>query len=525
MTATPIGKEFADSVEEFGHKAVNTVTKWAEDNPDHFFDDALRLVGGGIKNTANVIGAIPGSKQALQLLDAGSYYGGKIGGKIAEAAGVDARIGGGIGNVVGDIALGFGLAKAGKAAKLGKMIQKGARAYSYTDLPGGPALLNYRQGRFLPSSMTIADQSAEAFYKGQQVVRDMAGGMQVDQFGSFAKPSLRNQIVMSMDDVTTTGWQHNIRVLTDEGAGANRIQDALYRPYQDLLEKQYQYIGLDELASNKDGWLDVLMDRADEIEGSIQKYKIKKAGKPKTVKRADVSPEEFKKASDAYKEWQKQLGLIQRTAYDKYTLNPLVDSRMVYSTDTQVKKVRKAISQTFLDIKGDHWHHIFGNKDAAEFMLAQVAQDPYISANLFHHLHRKKLYTSGISENMYLLKEKFHLDTKAKTGYHSWSKKMGLEGIGAKADLKLPDYARAMSESILKGDVDVNEIFYMMDFYAKLNKHQRNLLSKAYHGRKLSDLPNVSKIIHTEPTPDLLARKAVQLSKDLKGKKSMVGGK
>ena len=60
---------------------------------------------------------------------------------------------------------------------------------------------------------------------------------------------------------------------------------------------------------------------------------------------------------------------------------------MVYGTDTQVGKVRKAIFQSFLDIKGDHWHHIFGNKDAAEFMLAQVAQDPYISANLFHHLH------------------------------------------------------------------------------------------------------------------------------------------
>ena len=505
MTATPIGKEFADSLEEFGHNAVNTVTKWAEDNPDHFFDEALRLVGGGVKNTANVIGAIPGSKQALQLLDAGSYYGGKIGGKIAEAAGVDARIGGGIGNVVGDIAFGFGLAKAGRAVKLGKQIQKGMKAYSYTDLPGGPALLNYRQSRFMPQAMTIVDT------------------VPFQKYG--ANPTLRGQVVMSMDDVTTTGWQHNIRVLADEGAGANRIQDALYKPYQDLLEKQYQYIGLDELAKNKDGWLDVLMDRADEIEGSIQKYKIKKAGTPKSVKRADVSPAEFEKVRKARSEWNRQLGLIQRNAYDKYTLNPLVESRMVYGTDTQVGKVRKAISQSFLDIKGDHWHHIFGNKDAAEFMLAQVAQDPYISANLFHHLHHKKLYTSGISENMYLLKEKFHLDTKLKTGYHTWAKKMGFEGIGAKADLKLPDYARAMSESILKGDVDVNEIFYMMDFYAKLNKHQRNLLSKAYHGRKLSDLPNVSKIIHTEPTPDLLARKAVQLSKDLKGKKSMVGGK
>ena len=258
----PLGKAFADWAETTGQQALTGSVKavgdwWERSSADQegVSDDLLRLVAGGVKNTTKAWKAASAEQEGItddilrgvgwtagkgmQVLDAGSYYGGQIGGKLASAVGVDARIGGAAGNIIGDVALGFGVAKAGKAAKLGEMVKKGAKAYSYSDLPGGPALLKYRASRFMPQSRTIVDQVPTVRYG--------------------ADPSLRGQIVMSMDDVTTTGWQHNVRVLQDAGYGSDSIVDAIYKPYQDTLDKSFKYISRESIAKNQDGWLDVLM--------------------------------------------------------------------------------------------------------------------------------------------------------------------------------------------------------------------------------------------------------------------------
>ena len=75
-------------------------------------DDMLRLLGGGAKNVG-IASQLPGIKQGLQVLGAAGYYGGIVGGKAAEAVGIDPRIGGFAGNVLGDVAFGGAVAKAG----------------------------------------------------------------------------------------------------------------------------------------------------------------------------------------------------------------------------------------------------------------------------------------------------------------------------------------------------------------------------------------------------------------------------
>jgi len=110
------------------------------DDPDTWTDDALRWAGGAIKGTGNWwqeatadqagLGddflrlAGGGFKNTMKVLDAGSYYGGKVGGSIAEMIGVDARIGGAIGNVTGDLLAGGVFTKATKTVQMGNQLQR-----------------------------------------------------------------------------------------------------------------------------------------------------------------------------------------------------------------------------------------------------------------------------------------------------------------------------------------------------------------------------------------------------------------
>ena len=150
---TPIGEEWVDDRIEEGKQlvtgAVEQVKAWSADDPDTWTDDALRWVGGAIKSTGNwwqeatadqegigddalrLLGG--GVKNTMKVLDAGSYYGGIVGGNIAQMIGFDSRIGGAIGNVVGDVALGGAFAKAGQVAKTTQRI-KNLKRMGITDL-------------------------------------------------------------------------------------------------------------------------------------------------------------------------------------------------------------------------------------------------------------------------------------------------------------------------------------------------------------------------------------------------------
>ena len=150
---TPVGEEWVDDRIEEGQEllssAVNQVKAWSVDDPDTWTDDALRWVGGAIKSTGNwwqeatadqegigddalrLLGG--GIKNAMRVLDAGSYYGGKLGGGIAEFIGVDARIGGFTGNILGDVFAGGVAAKAMKTYKMGNQLQR-LRKLGATDM-------------------------------------------------------------------------------------------------------------------------------------------------------------------------------------------------------------------------------------------------------------------------------------------------------------------------------------------------------------------------------------------------------
>ncbi len=132
----PLGKAFADSVEKGAGDAVKGVMDWWERSSadqEGISDDLLRLVAGGVKNTTKAwkdasaeqegitddilrgVGWTAG--KGMQVLDAGSYYGGKLGGKLGEMAGIDPRLTGAAGNIIGDVLAGGAVAKAAKVGK------------------------------------------------------------------------------------------------------------------------------------------------------------------------------------------------------------------------------------------------------------------------------------------------------------------------------------------------------------------------------------------------------------------------
>ena len=116
------GTRFADWVEDRGRAAVGYLQRASQDQ-EGWHDDVLRGAGSVLSGAGAVMNA-PGIKQAMQVLDAGSHYGGKLGGHLAKSVGIDPRIGGFAGNLVGDAVTGGFVRKAPKIA--GKLADQAA---------------------------------------------------------------------------------------------------------------------------------------------------------------------------------------------------------------------------------------------------------------------------------------------------------------------------------------------------------------------------------------------------------------
>ena len=116
------GTRFADWVEDRGRDAVGYLQRASQDQ-EGWHDDVLRGAGSVLSGAGAVMNT-PGIKQAMQVLDAGSHYGGKLGGHLAKSVGIDPRIGGFAGNLVGDAVTGGFVRKAPKIA--GKLSDQAA---------------------------------------------------------------------------------------------------------------------------------------------------------------------------------------------------------------------------------------------------------------------------------------------------------------------------------------------------------------------------------------------------------------
>ena len=224
--------------------------------------------------------------------------------------------------------------------------------------------------------------------------------------------------------------------------GSNRQLAAFFRkgPGGKLKGKNL-YINADELAANKGGILDRLLEREDRLAQAWERYQ--KSGSQSA----------------------------QRNLYDIASKNILDSAELIYGK----KGIRKYIQETTNWLTGDEWHHIFGNKEAGEFVLMQAAQDPLVAINIFAKMKEIGLSSSGIAHNLAIMKKFKHVE------WHDFMKAEGFEPEVAgrtEALLDFADLSQRVSKQIASGDADVNDIFRMLDAYAGFNKWVREELPK-----------------------------------------------
>ena len=152
----PLGYGLANAVEGGIQRGVGWLQEQAEDDPDTWTDDALRLMGGGLKN----ISKIPG----MSLLAKVGETGGGIGAGIAEMMGVDRRIGGFVGEMATDSLLGFGAGKVARTAKAARSINRLKKfnpLYTGELIKAGPGAVRGYSGGVLDDITTAAKSSTQ----------------------------------------------------------------------------------------------------------------------------------------------------------------------------------------------------------------------------------------------------------------------------------------------------------------------------------------------------------------------------
>tara|TARA_Y100001963_G_scaffold17682_1_gene21830 strand:- start:151 stop:1764 length:1614 start_codon:yes stop_codon:yes gene_type:complete len=187
------------------------------------------------------------------------------------------------------------------------------------------------------------------------------------------------------------------------------------------------------------------------------------------------------------------------------------------------------------------WHHIFGNREAGEFLMSAVARDPLVGVNLAKLMNKLNLSPAGVAENLMLMKGKGH------NNFHRAMKKLGFEPAGkTRGALDFADFGQAIAEIAQKGHrygdkmgdlagkyvppdpTYVNELFGMIEKYAEVNDWMQKLLKKGHvwvdpvlkkvvpkgtEGAKKYDFTTSTKGM--DRTPELMADKIQNLLKIL----------
>jgi len=303
--------------------------------------------------------------------------------------------------------------------------------------------------------------------------------------------------LQSASDVRPVGHLGGIETLIDKGSNS-QILKKLKSKHYDQLDSQYQYVTPENLAKDPDT-LKLLREREVAINEYFRDYdkmksqvhvlkaeaaKLKKSGNTKG------SAAKLKKA----KRLQTDVDNLQRELYDFATHNIYSEDMRVYGT----KSIRTKLRQKFLEFKGKKWHHIFGNKEAGEYMLSAVAQDPIMTVNLMKHLEKLNLPTSGVARNIAIMEDALH------TSWHKYMRKEGYEPTGfikskgrmKRAPLDPSDYGKEISKAIIEGKADPNELFTFLDVYAKYYKEMLQELTTKYQGKIVADMPEgVEKVL------------------------------
>jgi len=356
----------------------------------------------------------------------------------------------------------WGLDKAGDAGEyLGNHLDIDPRVSRFVAEEALTALATAGSSTVLKQGLKVANKLDNLIPPNTPQLAIAKGGAHV-QIPTATPDELLPQVMEAASTLPTpTNWQGRARTLYGN-QDHKALADMFRRGQGGKLSKKNTFITADELALNKNGVLDQQLERADKM--IEQRTKWSKQGK------------EIK-------------GDRQRELYDTASLNPNHNDIEMYKSDT----ARKYITKFTNVLSEDQWHHIFGNKEAGEFILSMAHSDPLVAANLFKKMEALGLNSSGVSKNIAILKEAKH------SNWHDFIKDMGMEPKspgkslsvkGSTAPGDFADLSQELGRAIAAGKGDINDAFKLLELYSSYNKWMmKQITSKRFGGKIINELP------------------------------------
>jgi hypothetical protein len=340
----------------------------------------------------------------------------------------------------------------------------------------------------IQKGLQYSDEIADAIKISQQLQPAYAGA--ASKVDDVAKP------LMLQKDLVPSQTLKNIPI----GSSAKDVSSQLPSKYYNQLKPKYRYITKGKL-SKDEALLGTLRGREETIDTLWTKLQKLEAEKVELKGLSEkLSLTELKKLDyNLYRKIKLNKKYIKETAkdiQDTAAYNIFGTEKRIYMTDSVRTKLKKELTDFS---GGDEWHHIFNSKDAGEYMLTEVAQDPLIAANLFQHMKKLKLDSSGISSNLALMRKVPH------GKWHKLMKDTGVEPAGfikdlkrwKRAELSLAEYGNDIAAAVKAGTTDVNELFTLLEKYKLFQDELSKELFTKYGAKKFSDIPGVKEIIES----------------------------
>ena len=183
----PSGTGLVEGAKDLATRTVSQLQEWAEEDPDTWTDDLLRLTGGGIKDVGNTLadwesrseegelGLRSAAGTALRFMNWSSEQGARLGRTGARAVGVNEELGGFLGSFLPEAIGTKGLSKAAQVARSAKQIQRLNKAGYAIDV--GRAAVG---GGFGAAPITKAGRALKMSGKQHKALRQVAKGADDD---------------------------------------------------------------------------------------------------------------------------------------------------------------------------------------------------------------------------------------------------------------------------------------------------------------------------------------------------------
>tara|TARA_R100000458_G_C8257423_1_gene233393 strand:- start:62 stop:1606 length:1545 start_codon:yes stop_codon:yes gene_type:complete len=179
------------------------------------------------------------------------------------------------------------------------------------------------------------------------------------------------------------------------------------------------------------------------------------------------------------------------------------------------KGIRKYIKKNFpeFDDNLNRWHHIHGSADIGKSHLTKLTQDPWVKVNLFKHMEKNDIFSSGTINNLALIKETPH------NKLHAAAKKLKIEPTHfveklnrwSNTELTFYQYIEDISKEVLAGNADINELFTMFESYGKAMKQINNELFETFGAKRFKDVDGLVEFVsQSKVAPSVIERQAIK---------------